>query len=128
MNNRARQIWREHAELLFDKYKETVQSAWILLPTGYKWKDKVRVDAMCEKLQKQFLSVQTLLGESLSDWIIPNMEVKRFLKLLPMENRTTVKKMIKNAYDDVGDCNGHIEAELDYNDAIKIIESTITCI
>jgi hypothetical protein len=126
MNDRARKIWRVHAELLFDEYKSRVQSSWILFPTGWKWKDKVYNDAIIEKQQKQFLSVITLLGEQLSDWTIPKMDATRLLKLMPIEDRATVKKMIENAYDDVGDCNGHIEAELDYNDAIKIIESTIS--
>ncbi len=125
MNDRARKIWREIAEVLSDEYVRTVQSGWILFPTGWKWKDKVRFDTMTDRLYKQFRRVEVLLGEDLSDWTIPKMDAKRLLKLLPTEDRATVQRMIEDSYDDVGDCNGHIEAELDYNDAIKIIESTI---
>jgi hypothetical protein len=122
LNDRARKIWREIAELLHEKHVETLQARWILPNTIG---TLIEQNAITDRLYKQFRQVEVLLGEDLSDWTIPEMKAERLLKLLPIEGRATVKKMIEDSYDDVGDCNGHIEAELDYNDAIKIIESTM---
>jgi predicted GTPase len=123
MNDRARQIWREHAELLHAKHVDYLQSNWRVLGQRYKWAVKVQCDVRTDRLSSLFHRVQTLLGEQLSDWTIPKMDLSRFIPLLPAEDRKTIKTMIINAYDNVGDCNGIVEAELDYKDAIRIVKN-----
>jgi hypothetical protein len=122
MNDRARKMWRENAELLHEKHVETLQSAWILGMHDNSWTMRAKIDTLTNRLSVQFLNVEKLLGEQLSDWTVPKMDLSRFIPLLPAEDRKTVTTMIKNAYNNVGDCNGIVEAELDYKDAIRIME------
>ena len=120
MNDRAKKMWREHAELLHQKHVETLQARWILPNTIG---TSILQNAITDRLYVQFHQVEILLGESLSDWTIPKMDLSRFIPLLPDEDRKTITTMIKNAYNDVDDCNGIVEAELDYKDAIRIMEN-----
>ena len=122
MNQRARQIWRDIAEALHEKRVAYLQSDWRVLGQRYKWKDKVRCDARTNRLWEQFYQVELLLGESISDWQMPKMDLSRLFPLLPYKDKKAIIAMVKNAYNDVGDCNGIVEAELDYKDAIRIME------
>jgi hypothetical protein len=54
------------------------------------------------------------------------MTAKQLLLLLPIKDREQILQMMKKACEDVGDCNGIVEAEGAYKNAINIIkESTL---
>ena len=66
MNNRARQIWREHAEELFHKYKEITQHRYAFMK-NLSPEDK-KYTEIADKLYKKFYNIEKLLGEELHDW------------------------------------------------------------